>query len=144
MHMYKANDISQWFINRAIESNANEGGDYITNLKLHKLMYYAQGCHLAMYNEPLFNEEIYNWEYGPVVKSIYQCNSKNPFTEYKQIKIDEKTNALLEEVYKVFGKFSAWALMEMTHSEDPWKNTNRNDIIPKESIRQYFVENVVE
>ena len=60
--MYKANDISQWFINRAIESNANEGGDYITNLKLHKLMYYAQGCHLAMYNEPLFNEEIYNWE----------------------------------------------------------------------------------
>ncbi len=142
--MYKANDISQWFINRAIESNANEGGDYITNLKLHKLMYYAQGCHLAMYNEPLFNEEIYNWEYGPVVKSIYQCNSKNPFTEYKQIKIDEKTNALLEEVYKVFGKFSAWALMEMTHSEDPWKNTNRNDIIPKESIRQYFVENVVE
>ena len=47
-------------------------------------------------------------------------------------------------MYKVFGKFSAWALMEMTHSEDPWKNTNRNDIIPKESIRQYFVENVVE
>ncbi len=142
--MYKARDIAQWFINRAIDSYANEGGDYITNLKLHKLLYYAQGCNLAMYNEPLFNEEIYNWEYGPVVKDIYQCNRKNPFTTFKLIDIDSKTNALLEEVYKVFGKFSAWALMEMTHSEDPWKNTNRNEIISKESIRQYFVENVVE
>ena len=31
-------------------------GDVISNLKLQKLLYYAQGFHLAIYGKPLFIE----------------------------------------------------------------------------------------
>ncbi len=43
----------------------------VTNLKLQKLIYYAQGIALGNYTEKLFGENILAWEHGPVVKEIY-------------------------------------------------------------------------
>ncbi len=40
-------------------------------MKLHKLLYYAAGWHLGFTGEPLFDEDIEAWQYGPVVPSIY-------------------------------------------------------------------------
>jgi len=42
--MYKALDIAKYFIKLA----SPEEEDWITNLKLQKLLYYAQGFHLAL------------------------------------------------------------------------------------------------
>lgn len=42
-----------------------EAGDAMTQLKLQKLMYIAQGIHLALYDVPLFKEEIEAWQHGP-------------------------------------------------------------------------------
>lgn len=47
-----------------------EAGDTITELKLQKLMYIAQGIHLALYDSPLFKEEIEAWQDGPVVPAL--------------------------------------------------------------------------
>lgn len=33
-------------------------GDVITNMKLQKLLYYMQGFHLAVFNTPIFEDEI--------------------------------------------------------------------------------------
>lgn len=142
---YKAKDIAQWFINRA-SRDVEEGGDYITHLKLQKLLYYAQGCNLAINDEPLFNEKIYNWEHGPVVRdvySIYAGYNSNPIKEVNNVYIDTDSEKILEEVYEVFGKFSALELRRMTHQEDPWKNTNKNDEIKNESIKDYFLREIV-
>ena len=38
--------------------------------KLHKLLYYCQGHHLAAVDEPLFSESIAAWDMGPVVGSL--------------------------------------------------------------------------
>ena len=43
----------------------------ISNLKLLKLLYYAQGTFLALYGRPLFNESIEAWLHGPVVPDVY-------------------------------------------------------------------------
>jgi uncharacterized phage-associated protein len=40
--------------------------------KLHKLLYYCQGHHLAVYDEPLFPEAISAWDMGPVVASLWR------------------------------------------------------------------------
>ena len=45
-------------------------GELVSNLKLQKLLYYVQGFHLAVFGEPLFEEEIEAWMYGPVVPSV--------------------------------------------------------------------------
>ena len=47
---------------------AHENGKSISNMKLQKLLYLAQGIHLALENgAPLFEDTIEAWKYGPVV-----------------------------------------------------------------------------
>src|SRR5262245_17472647 len=40
--------------------------------KLHKLLYYCQGHHLASQSEPLFAEPIGAWDMGPVVERLWR------------------------------------------------------------------------
>jgi uncharacterized phage-associated protein len=35
------------------------------------MLYYAQGWHLAFFDFPLFEDNIYAWKYGPVIHSVY-------------------------------------------------------------------------
>ena len=101
-------------------------GDWVTNLKLQKLIYYAQAWHLALYKTPIFDDPIQAWIHGPVVYSVYN--------RFKHHRWDPITNTPpnpnlptslikhLEEVYDVFGSYSAFDLEKMTHNETPWIN----------------------
>jgi uncharacterized phage-associated protein len=56
-------DAARYFIVRAY----NHGMEAeMTNMKVQKLLYYSQSLHLALYDEPLFEEEIQAWRYGLV------------------------------------------------------------------------------
>ena len=48
-------------------------GDLMTNLRLQKLLYFAQGWHLARFGRPLFDASIEAWPYGPVVPEVYRA-----------------------------------------------------------------------
>jgi len=39
--------------------------------KLHKLLYYCQGHHLAAFGAPLFSQSISAWDMGPVVGELW-------------------------------------------------------------------------
>ena len=124
--------------------------DFITHLKLQKLLYYAQGCYLAYTKKPLFPEDILAWEHGPVVYEVYQeykdCGS-NPIIfeeDYDFSCIDADTTAVLKEVFEVFGQYSAWKLREMNHREEPWKRTPKNEVIEKDLIKEYFEREYIE
>jgi uncharacterized phage-associated protein len=47
------------------------GGSPIINLKLQKLLNYAQAWHLAFTAKPLFPERIEAWIHGPVVPPVF-------------------------------------------------------------------------
>ena len=144
---YSAATIGQWFINKSIVDTCERGGEYITHLKLQKLLYYAQGCYGAMKGKRLFTEKIYNWTHGPVVKDLYdvlKVHKDKGITKYKKTDIDAETEAILEEVYNVFGQYSAWGLRNMTHNEDPWKNTKSGEEITFTSIVNYFKREIVQ
>ena len=66
--MLSANDVADFFLS-PIDSEVD--GDQITNLKLQKLLYYAQGLSLAVLDRPIFQEKIFHWEHGPVIDVIY-------------------------------------------------------------------------
>lgn len=149
--MYTAETIAKWFLARnKYDVDMGLGDELISNLKLQKLLYYAQGCVLAITGEPLFNDEIQAWEHGPVVPTIYhqyKGYGRNgiEFDEcFDQTTIEPKTNAILQEVYVEFGQYSAWKLRNMTHEETPWQETEKNKIISNESIKRYFEENYIE
>ncbi|MCQ2252109.1 MAG: DUF4065 domain-containing protein [Bacteroidales bacterium] len=114
-------------------------------MKLQKLMYYVQGYYLAAFSEPLFDEEIESWMYGPVVPSVYDYFSKydaDPLPiENDHLKLDSVSERLLRIVFDFLKGFSAIGLMNRTHSESPWQNAlphNRGTQISKDSIKGYF------
>jgi uncharacterized phage-associated protein len=140
-----ASDIAKYFIALVDE----EAGDSVSNLKLQKLLYYAQGFHLAIFDEPAFPEEIKAWLHGPVVPPIYHKYKQYgaapiPVEQINEDDYAPRLRGLLEEVYSVYGQFSASKLRNMTHDEPPYADTPQNEVISHQSMKQFFKTLVVE
>ncbi len=117
--------------------------DEITNLKLQKLLYYAQGYGLALLGRRLFPERILAWEHGPVVSEVYAVyhDGRNPIPRpagFDTTSLDVETRELLDHVYAKYGQYEAWKLRDMTHAEAPWKSTPRDAEITDEALSSYF------
>lgn len=119
---------ARYFIVRAYEDGIEAE---MTNMKLQKLLYYSQSLHLALYGEPLFDEEIQAWRYGPVCPPAYRFYSD---FEAKQLpipshdflsEISEEQKKLLAEIWEYFGGYHAYRLSDMTHGEFPWKKARK-------------------
>lgn len=142
MGPYNVIDIANKILCKA--ANEPSQGELVSNMKLQKLLYYMQGFHLACFNTPLFDEEIEAWMYGPVVPSVYEHfkGHGNKGIEYKGsvIHLTKEEEALFNEVYRVYGAYSALGLMDLTHKEKPWKSTNIGvgNIISKDNLRIFF------
>lgn len=139
--MLTCDGVANYFLAHVSEDE----GDLISNLKLQKLMYYAQGFHLALHDTPLFPESIEAWMHGPVVPELYQVYKQYgagalPLPTGIDFSIyDEETRELLDEVNSVFGQFSAWKLANMTHGEPPWQEAAKDKSeISHEAMKSYF------
>ena len=143
-------DIANFFVDLANKTD----DDYITNLKLNKLLYFAQGVSLARTNNPLFQEPIEAWKYGPVIPSVYKkykVLGKMPIQETDadyspNVFTNQEINILLD-VMREFGIYTGGKLVSLTHAPDtPWSksfNNNNNKIISNEVIKEYFVKHPV-
>ena len=129
---------------------ANEAGSSITNLKLQKMVYYAQGYYLALNNEKLFDDRIEAWVHGPVLPVLYH--------KYKEFRwqsinvavdvptISQEIKNFLDLVIETFLPMDAFKLERMTHEESPWLNA-RGDLeatakcnkeITPSDMKEYF------
>lgn len=136
---YCALDIANKILAKGASSDA---GELISNLKLQKLLYYMQGFHLAFFETKLFKEDIVAWQYGPVVPEVYNKykihnNSGIEPTE-DVIKLSENEELLFDEVFAVYGEFSAIGLMNLTHQESPWCDTPINSVIDEGKMIRFF------
>ncbi len=144
--LFSASLVAKFFIWKA-----STEGKTITNKKLQKLLYYAQAWYLALKDRPLFKEDIQAWVHGPAIPSIYDQYRKfgyeniNVIIDPKEI-ASLKTDDLLNEVWKVYGKFEAEYLETLTHNEEPWQLAREGlsagdastNIISKEEMKKYF------
>jgi uncharacterized phage-associated protein len=122
----------------------------LTQLKLQKLLYYAQAWHLGIHGHPLFEEDMEAWVHGPVVPSIrrkYQAHRWSPLpvpAEIPALPISSRT--IIDRVLAIYGKMSAYELEHISHSEEPWVSarhgsapTERSkNVIAKTVIRRYY------
>src|SRR5258708_40297081 len=60
--------IARYFLHLA--ATASEPSP-LTQMQLHKLLYYAQGWMLATRDRPLFDSPIEAWQHGPAVADLY-------------------------------------------------------------------------
>jgi uncharacterized phage-associated protein len=146
--MLEAQIIAKWFLAWADADDDDEGS--LTSLKLQKLLYYAQGHHLALKGIPLFDDEIQAWKHGPVVPSVYRAyrtgraeqlhlRDDDPF-EFSDV--DGETTGLLIDIWERYGSLAAWRLREMTHSEPPWNDAYEPDtaeiVISVKALERFF------
>lgn len=132
---------------------AHETGKPISNMKLQKLLYLAQGIHLALNNDTsLFEDDIEAWKYGPVVPSVYhkfkiyfsgEIPAAHPFSNEGDTLSDEQKK-LVGRVVELYGGLSAISLSNFTHrSDSPWypvyyDPNNSSAVITTSSISTYF------
>ena len=104
---------------------AQEHGDVMTPLKLQKMVFYADAWYMALNDgEELVADQFEAWVHGPVARSLFIR-----FADYKWRPITEEISCPdlpedvvqhLDEIYQVFGGYTAYELEQMTHQEKPW------------------------
>jgi len=130
-------ELADYFI-----SLSNETGNLISNLKLQKLLYYAQAWHLAYFENRLINEDFEAWVHGPVLPKAYLefCDfgwkpifkehlNQNFINNFCSEIITQKQCELLNDVVNEYFGLTAFQLEKLTHSENPWKIA-RGDLAP--------------
>jgi uncharacterized phage-associated protein len=139
---YSAQQIAKFFLS-LVDSETND----VSNLKLQKLCYYAQGVCSAMRGKPLFQERVLAWDHGPVVPDLYHAykrfgsQSIDPVRDFDPATIDEPDRIALDAVYRYYGQFSPWRLRNMTHDEAPWRDAYdklSGSEIPVDAMEEFF------
>ncbi len=162
--VYPAKAIANYFLDLA-----HQKGQVLTLMKLLKLVYYANGWHLAIKGQPLIEEPVEAWPYGPVIASIYHefkefgdqeltrfaANrspeeiKRDPSTKPWIKAEDEYTKCLLHKIWDVYGCYSGTQLSNLTHQQGtPWDRTwnGREDSstnsckINNKLLKDYFVK----
>ena len=149
---YPASVIAYDFVRMGIAEQ-----NQVTQMKLHKLIFFAHGLYLASLDAPLINEYFEAWKFGPVVPSVYheyKLYGSGPisnfdFTPYGYLdipdlnQIDEQSKSVIDIAWKTLNKFDGIQLSNWTHNPDSaWSKHYKPDIqsvlIPNEDIKAYF------
>lgn len=125
-------------------------GKAISNLQLQKILYYMQGLYLANFREPLFEDKIEAWKFGPVVPNIYYAYNKyiadNIYETYPDIenilRFSKEEKEFLDKIIIEKRELSVWQLVELTHKEKPWRQAytdNMSNTITQRNMMDFFL-----
>jgi len=97
------------------------------DVKIHKLLYYCQGWHLARTGEPLFAEPIEAWLNGPVVAELWRDEKRAHRPSPAALALDAESRHTVEIVVARYGGLTGRELIRRTHEEDPWREVSERD-----------------
>ena len=153
--MNSALDVSRYIINKCNSKNY-----YISNLRLQKILYFIQ-MEFIIQNRKCFDDEIQAWDYGPVVPNVYHVFKRFGASNIPQIRyyydrscgllnmkkiefrddiICSKDREIIDRVIEECSVYSTSELVDITHSQSPWKNAyrhKRNSVISDKSIKRF-------
>ncbi|MBD7966272.1 Panacea domain-containing protein [Fictibacillus norfolkensis] len=137
-----------------------------THLKLQKLIYLFYCNFIKKYGYRPFEEEFTAWQYGPVIKEVYDKYKSygkeeiffeddsetiykeksfklSVFSKFMKTPYHQKVVEVLNETVLEYGHFNAYTLVDITHVKaGPWDlvfrdGLGRDDVIPHELIEEY-------
>lgn len=148
---YSASAIAYAFVKKGIEEE-----NYVTQMKLQKMVYFAHGYHLAKYGEPLIKEEFEAWKFGPVVPGIYHDYKlygsdaiidtgliTDDSDRLEAVKLNDSATDAINYTWQVTKHLNASQLSRWSHLDgSPWAQVynERQFLIPikNTSIQDYF------
>ncbi len=126
--MKDAYDFAKFFMKSGADSKPNT---YDGNMKLQKLLVFANLANIAEYGELLFNDQILAFKNGCVVEKV-RLRYKNDYYSLKkesqtfQPDFSDEENEILNLVMSIFGNASAKELSEINHTFNFWKEAFDN------------------
>ncbi len=101
-------------------------GEHIDEMKLHKLLYFAQRESFVLNNEPLFEDLFKAYKYGPVLVVVHRyfgdgSLQNNSFGDA----ISEKTKDVVAVVFDMYASKDSWSLSSITHGEYSWRTARQ-------------------
>lgn len=97
-------------------------GQRIDEMKLHKMLYFAQRESLIQTNEPLFDATFYGWKYGPVLKELRTAYKDDTLMDNYSQDTHLHIQPIMDKVFADYAEKSSWSLSRLTHGETSWKN----------------------
>lgn len=145
-------EVAAYFINKGISE-----GNPLTPIQIMKLCYFAHGYKLAIEDEPLIDEAVQAWKYGPVFKDLYHClkvfgsrkiKELPPFIKMFDDSFEASDIEIMDAVYEALGDEDGMTLSDMTHDEGtPWRQvwdsiTTKDKYAPigNDIIKKHFKE----
>jgi len=95
-------------------------------VKIHKLLYYAQGWSAVATGEPMFFERIEAWANGPVVATLWAAEKHGPPLP-EPVALGPDQLAVLDYVVRRYGGLTGRQLIDLTHNEPPWRDIGDSD-----------------
>ena len=119
--MEKITDVAQFFFEEYLKMT----GEVIDEMKLHKLLYFAQRESIAITGQPMFADVFEGWKYGPVNRAVRSCYTADGLCckDYKEISPE---NAYISKsVLMQYGEYASWKLSKLSHGEISWQNARK-------------------
>ena len=118
--MFSAIDIAKYIL-----TYANQHHYAITNLRLQKLLYLVYKEYLQQYNQQLFQDKIYAWEFGPSVKTVYkEFEHGSIFIQNTFNNLQNFDNELIQLMNNIMEKYSEYPIDRLiyllTSSKTAW------------------------
>lgn len=121
---YSALEIATYFILKARDS---KDGKPLTNMKLQKMLYYAQTLYFSAREQRLFHEELIAVESGAVIPSVNKRYSSfnhheidvEPEISVEHIKREDRR--YLDDVWRIMRSFATRELERMIRKQKPWE-----------------------
>lgn len=127
--------------------------DAVTPMQLIKMVYVAHGYMLGRYGEPLLEEPVEAWRYGPVVRSVYEAvrqyqsspvRAVSGAQRWRQRFTDDELE-VMDDVAEIYGNVDGISLSAATHKPDtPWSRTwernGQNSFISNDLIENFYVK----
>lgn len=109
-----------------------EYGKKIDEMKLHKLMYFAQREALIQNDEPLFDATFRGWKYGPVLRELRHPYQEDALPQEIPEDVILHIQPIMDMVFEKYADSPSTSLSRLTHGEISWKKS-RKGISPYEN-----------
>jgi uncharacterized phage-associated protein len=154
-----ASDAAKYII-----AKSDNVGDWITNKKLQKVLYYIKAWGTVYFDDGVIDDDFEAWIHGPVCPSVYQeykhfgynplsldyggLSSSGYIRKFKSEfgKAQKDKIEMIDAVFEKYAKLTSLQLELLTHSEAPWIEArnglspidNSCNIIGEDAMRRFY------
>lgn len=116
----------------------------ISEMKLHKLLYFTQRESLIQKGVPMFEDAFIAWRYGPVLVKVRSLYADGMLDDLPSEEMIRENREVFDFVFSHYAPKDAWSLSILSHGEYSWShargcllpNVNSNVPLAMEDIRK--------